>query len=186
MSTKITGSKIRPGQTLEIDEKLWKVLETVHVKPGKGGAFTKAKIQSAGGVGNQITKEVQFSSSEDVYLAQTEDKTVKYLYEQNDECFFMDSEYVIYSLPSNRIGEMAKLLTPEVELTLALHNEEVIDVVLPIRLQCKIDETTPSASGGSLKHAISNGIRFSVPSYIQIGDQVVVDSRDKTFVEKVK
>lgn len=185
MSTKITGSKVRPGQTLELDGKLWKVLETVHVKPGKGGAFTKTKIQSVG-TGNQITKEVQLSSSEDVYLAQTEDRSVKYLYQQDSKCFFMDDEYAIYSVSTSSIGEMAALLEPETPLMLALHNEHVVDVVLPIRLQCKVDETAPSSSGRSTKHAMCKGIRLSVPSYIQTGDQIIIDSRNQTFVEKVK
>ena len=185
MNDKIPGSQIRPGNVLEAEGKIWRVLSTVHVKPGKGGAFTKAKVQSLGR--GHVIKDIQFSCNADVYLVQTEDIRATYLYTQDNVCHFMDTEYSTRQVPIDLVGDTINLVEADTSgFVLCVCNDEIVTVTFPIKLECTIHETTPPGSGSSTKHALSNGIRLIVPTHVSTGDRVVIDSRDKSFVEKVK
>ena len=84
---KILGNEIKPGMILDHDNDLWEVIKTQHVKPGKGGAFNQVELKSV----NKDTKHNErFRSSDSVERVVLEEKKFNFLFEDNNNCHFMD------------------------------------------------------------------------------------------------
>tara|TARA_A100001035_G_scaffold226986_1_gene188116 strand:+ start:72 stop:632 length:561 start_codon:yes stop_codon:yes gene_type:complete len=185
---KINASEIRVGMLLEHKNDLWQVLKTQHVKPGKGGAFAQIEMKSV----NKNTKlNERFRSSEAVEKATLEETTFNFLYEDDKKYFFIDpSSFEQVEINKDLIGDKGKLLTENLEVTLNFYNEKPISVNLPKQVICKIKSTDASIKGqtvsSSYKPAIlSNGLNIQVPPFIEIGDDILVDTRNLEYIKKV-
>ena len=126
---KINANEIRVGMLLEYKDDLWQVLKTQHVKPGKGGAFTQVEMKSF----NKNTKlNERFRSSESVEKASVEENNFNYLYEDENNYFFMDPKsFEQVEIKKNIIGDKGKLLTENLEVSVSFYNENPISVDLP-------------------------------------------------------
>ena len=185
---KINASEIRVGMLLEYKDDLWQVLKTQHVKPGKGGAFAQIEMKSV----NKNTKlNERFRSSETVEKASLEETDFNYLYEDENNYFFMNpSSFEQIEIKKDIIGDKGKLLTENLTVTVSFYNEIPISVDLPNQINCKIDSTDAALKGqtvsSSYKPAIlDNGLSIQVPPFIEAGDEVVVDSRNLEYVKKI-
>ena len=177
---KINAGEIRVGMLLEHKNDLWQVLKTQHVKPGKGGAFAQVEMKSV----NKNTKlNERFRSSETVEKASLEETKYNFLYDDENNYFFMDPKsFEQIEIKKNIIGEKGKLLTENLEVTVSFYNEKPISVDLPNQVNCKIASTDVALKGqtvsSSYKPAIlNNGLNIQVPPFIEAGDEVIVDTR---------
>ena len=84
---KILGNEIKPGMILDHDNDLWEVIKTQHVKPGKGGAFNQVELKS---VNKDTKRNKRFRSSDNVERVVLEEKKFNFLFEDNNDCHFMD------------------------------------------------------------------------------------------------
>jgi len=185
---KINANEIRVGMLLEYKDDLWQVLKTQHVKPGKGGAFAQVEMKSV----NKNTKlNERFRSSETIEKASLEETTFNYLYEDENNYFFMDPKsFEQIEIKKDIIGEKGKLLTENLEVSVSFYNEKPIAVDLPNQVNCKIESTDVALKGqtvsSSYKPAIlDNGLSIQVPPFIEAGDDVVVDTRNLEYVKKI-
>lgn len=180
----IIGSKIRPKQVLRHQGKPWKVLSTVSVKPGKGAAFMQAKIQALGG-GPVI--EERFSSSASVELCYTEERSVQYLYQEGESYIFMDENSDMLSINQDDVNKSIRLMAPGAEAKALYCDDQLVEVVLPSRISCKVESEAPgTAEKGGLKYVYAKGLRFAVPSYISVGEDMVINSETCEFLERAK
>ncbi len=185
---KINASEIRVGMLLEYKNDLWQVLKTQHVKPGKGGAFAQVEMKS---VGKNTKLNERFRSSETVEKASLEEINSNYLYEDQDNYFFMNPKtFEQTEIKKNIIGEKGKLLTENLEVTLSFYNEIPISVELPNQIKCKIYTTDAAIKGqtvsSSYKPAIlDNGIKIQVPPFVEVGDGIILDTRTLEYVKKI-
>ena len=126
---KINAGEIRVGMLLEYKNDLWQVLKTQHVKPGKGGAFAQVEMKSL----NKNTKlNERFRSSETVEKASLEETTFDYLYEDDQNYFFIEPKtFDQIQIKKNLIGEKGKLLSENLEVSVSFYNELPISVDLP-------------------------------------------------------
>ena len=185
---KINAGEIRVGMLLEYKDDLWQVLKTQHVKPGKGGAFAQVEMKSV----NKDTKlNERFRSSESVEKALLEEINYNFLYEDENNYFFMEPKsFEQIEIKKDLIGEKGKLLSENLEVSVSFYNDSPISVDLPNHVTCEI-ETTDSALKGqtvssSYKPAIlNNGLNIQVPPFIDIGDKVIVDTRKLEYVKKI-
>ena len=117
---KINAGEIRVGMLLEHKNDLWQVLKTQHVKPGKGGAFAQVEMKSL----NKNTKLNQrFRSSETVEKASLDETNYNYLYEDENNYFFMEPKsFNQIEIKKNLIGEKGKLLTGNLEVSVSFYN----------------------------------------------------------------
>ena len=185
---KINAGEIRVGMLLEHKNDLWEVLKTQHVKPGKGGAFAQVEMKS---VGKNTKLNERFRSSQTVEKASLEETKFNYLYEDENNYFFMnpktfDQTEIIKTI----VGEKGKLLTENLEVILSFHNDLPISVELPNQVKCKIESTDAAIKGqtasSSYKPAVlDNGIKIQVPPFIESGDEIVVDTRTIEYVKKI-
>ena len=185
---KINASEIRVGMLLEYKDDLWQVLKTQHVKPGKGGAFAQVEMKSV----NKNTKlNERFRSSETVEKASLDEKTYNYLYNDENNLFFMDpATFEQIEINKELVGEKAKLLTENLEVSVSFYNEKPISVELPNQVTCKIDITDVALKGQTVSSSykpakLDNGLNIQVPPFIESGDEVLVDTRTLEYVKKI-
>ena len=185
---KINASEIRVGMLLEYKNDLWQVLKTQHVKPGKGGAFAQVEMKSV----NKNTKlNERFRSSETVEKASLEEINFNYSYEDQDRYFFMSPKtFEQTEIPKDLIGKKGKLLSENLEVTISFYNDIPIYVDLPNQVTCKIETTDVALKrqtvSSSYKPAIlENGLSIQVPPFIEVGDNVVIDTRNLEYVKKI-
>ena len=185
---KINAGEIRVGMLLEYKNDLWIVLKTQHVKPGKGGAFAQVEMKSV----NKNTKlNERFRSSETVEKASLEETKYNYLYENENNYFFIEPKtFEQIEIKKDIIGQKGKLLTENLEVTINFHNESPISVDLPNQVTCKIETTDAALKGqtvsSSYKPAVlDNGLNIQVPPFIEAGDEVIVDTRNLEYVKKI-
>ncbi len=185
---KILGNEIKPGMLIEHKDDLWEVLKTQHVKPGKGGAFNQVEMKSI----NKNTKlNERFRSSDSVEKASVEENKLTYIYEDENEYFFMDGKtFEQTSIKKIIVGEKGKFLKENLEVIISFHNEKPISLELPNQINCKINSTDVALKGqtvsSSYKPAIlDNGIKIQVPPFVESGDEIIVDTRSIEYVKKV-
>jgi elongation factor P len=185
---KLYASEIRVGMLIEYKNDLWQVLKTQHVKPGKGGAFAQVEMKS---VGKNTKLNERFRSSETVEKASLEETNFNFLYEDENNYFFMDPKtFEQLEIKKNIVGEKGKLLTENLEVSISFYNENPISVELPNQVTCKIEATDVALKGqtvsSSYKPAIlDNGLNIQVPPFIESGDEIIVDTRTLEYIKKV-
>ncbi len=185
---KISASEIRVGMLIEYKNDLWQILKTQHVKPGKGGAFAQVEMKSV----NKDTKlNERFRSNETVEKASLEETDYNYLYEDEQNYFFINPKtFEQTEIKKNLIGEKGKLLTENLIVTVSFYNENPILIDLPNQVICKIESTDAALKGqtisSSYKPAIlNNGLNIQVPPFIEAGDDIIVDTRNLEYIKKV-
>ena len=185
---KINAGEIRVGMLLEYKSDLWIVLKTQHVKPGKGGAFAQVEMKSV----NKNTKlNERFRSSETVEKASLEEIKYNFLYEDDNNYFFMEPKsFEQIEIKKDIIGEKGKLLSENLEVSINFYNDVAISVDLPNQISCKIVSTDVALKGQTVSSSykpatLDNGLNIQVPPFIESGDKVVIDTRNLNYVKKV-
>jgi len=185
---KINAGEIRVGMLLEHKNDLWQVLKTQHVKPGKGGAFAQVEMKSV----NKNTKlNERFRSNETVEKASLEETQFNFLYEDENNYFFINPKsFDQIEIKKDIVGDKGKLLTENLGVTISFYNSSPISVDLPKQVKCKIDTTDAALKGqtvsSSYKPAVLvNGLNIQVPPFIESGDEVIVDSRSLEYIKKI-
>ena len=185
---KISAGEIRVGMLLEYKNDLWQVLKSQHVKPGKGGAFAQVEMKSL----NKNTKlNERFRSSENVEKASLDEVNYNYLYEDENNYFFIEPKsFEQINLKKNIVGEKGKLLSENLEVTVNFHNNLPIFVDLPNQVISKIKNTDAALKGQTVSSSykpatLDNGLNIQVPPFIEAGDEVIVDTRNLEYVKKI-
>jgi len=185
---KITAIEIKPGMIIEHKNDYWNVLKTQHVKPGKGGAFNQVELKSVL-KGTKLNE--RFRSSETVEKASLEEIKFNYLYDDEIDYFFMNSEnFEQINIKKDIVGDKGKMLTENLEVTINFHDETPLSVNLPNQIKSRIETTDVALKGqtvsSSYKPAIlDNGLSIQVPPFIESGDEIIVDTRTIEYVKKV-
>ena len=185
---KLNASEIRVGMLLEYKNDLWQVLKTQHVKPGKGGAFAQVEMKSV----NKNTKlNERFRSSETVEKASLEETPFNYLYNDENNYFFIEPKtFEQIEIKKEVVGEKGKLLTENLEVIVSFYNESAISVALPNQVTCKIKTTDVALKGQTVSSSykpatLDNGLNIQVPPFIEAGDSVIVDTRNLEYIKKI-
>jgi len=185
---KISGNEIRVGMLIEHKNDLWEVLKTQHVKPGKGGAFAQIEMKSV----NKNTKlNERFRSSDTVEKASVEELKFNFLYEDENDYYFMDPKsFEQINIKKNIIGEKGKMLSENLEVHISFYNDKPLTVELPKQITCKVKSTDVALKGqtvsSSYKPAVlENNMNVQVPPFVESGDKIVLDTRTLEYVKKI-
>ena len=185
---KISGNEIRVGMLIEHKNDLWQVLKTQHVKPGKGGAFAQVEMKNV----NRNTKlNERFRSSDTVEKASLDEIKFNYLYEDEDDYYFINPKtFEQINIKKNIIGEKGKLLTENLEVDISFYNESPLSVEMPNQVTCKIKTTDMALKGQTVSSSykpatLNNGINIQVPPFIENEDEIIIDTRTIEYVKKI-
>ncbi len=181
----ISSNDFRTGTTIELDGQVWRVVEFLHVKPGKGSAFVRTKLKSVQS-GNVVEKT--FRAGESVQQAILEKSNLQHTYVESGDYVFMDmTSFEETRLSVEQIGKGAKYLKEGMEVNVIFHNGKVLEVELPISITLKVTETDPgvkgdTASGGTKPAILETGAQVMVPLFISVGEMIKVDTRNDSYL----
>ena len=185
---KILGNEIKPGMTIEHKNGLWSVLKSKHVKPGKGGAFNQLELKSIK-KGTKLNE--RFRSSDTVERAILDDKKFNFLYEDENNCHFMDqTNFEQIQINKSLLGERKKLLKENMEVTVQFYDDQALSIDLPSSIELKIESTDAAIKGqtasSSYKPAtLENGIKIMVPPFINSDDKIILNTRTLEYIKKL-
>ena len=185
----LSTTDFRRGLKIEMDGVPYEIVEFLHVKPGKGGAFIRTKLKN---MINGRVVENTFRSGEKMVKPDLESKEMQYLYRESEDFVFMDMEsYEQMHAGVAQIGEKGGYLKDGMELKMLLYKGQPLDIDLPAWVVLEVTETEPAVKGqtaaSSYKPAIlSNGVRTLVPPHISAGTRVVIATEDGSYVERAK
>ena len=181
----ISSNDFRTGTTIEIDGQVWRVVEFLHVKPGKGSAFVRTKLKSVQN-GNVIEKT--FRAGESVQQAILEKSNLQHTYVESGDYVFMNmTSFEETRLTSDQIGQSYKYLKEGMEVNVVSWNDKVLEVELPISVSLKVTQTDPgvkgdTASGGTKPAILETGAQVMVPLFISVGEMIRVDTRNDSYL----
>ncbi len=186
---KINGNAIRAGNVIEVDGKIWRVIKHNVVSPGKGGAFNQIEIRD---VKTGTKSQMKFRSDETVEQLRVEEKQLQYLFADGDQYTFMDQEnYEQVTVNRDMIGDPADFLQDGMIVSVQIIEGQVVGVELPQNAVGTVVEADAVVKGqtaaSSYKPAIlDNGVRVMVPPFIAVGEKIVVNIGERTYVERAK
>lgn len=181
----ISSNDFRSGVTIELDGNVWRVVEFLHVKPGKGSAFVRTKLKN---VQTGSVVERTFRAGETVPQANLEKRTMQHTYKDGEEFVFMDMEtYEETRLSGQQLGDRVQYLKEEMEVNLIFWEGQVLEIELPTSVVLEVVETDPgvkgdTATGGSKPAIVETGAQVMVPLFISVGEKIKVDTRDGSYL----
>ena len=184
-----TTADIKNGSVILHKNKRMKVVEFLHVKPGKGPAFVRTKLKDIST--GKIIDET-FNAGIKLEFLKIEAKEMQFLYNDGDSHVFMDSAtYDQFNVQNNKVGDFKFYLKGGMTVDLLFDNEEVLDIRLPAHVNLDVNETEPGVKGntatGATKPAkLESGLTVQVPLFIDEGDQIKIDTRSGEYIERVK
>jgi elongation factor P len=183
-----TTSDIRNGMIIRFKNDLYEIVEFLHVKPGKGGAFVRTKLKN---VSNGKILENTFRTNEKLEEVRVEKHKKEYLYFDGEFFVFMDSNtYEQMTVAQSVIGEEEKYLVENMEVTMKLDpDQNILGIELPVTVIQEIAECEPNVKGNSAsvsgKKAVTDrGLTVSVPFFVEVGDKIKIDTRTGEYMER--
>ena len=186
---RVIASSLRKGNIVDVDGKLYVVLNAENFHPGKGTPTTQVDMRR---ISDGVKVAQRYKTTDQVERAYVEDKEHQFLYQDADGFHFMNMEnYDQVTLPSDIIGDQAVYLEPEMKVMLAVHENVPVSIELPQKATLEVVETEPTMKGqtasSSYKPAVlSNGVRTMVPPFVGTGTKIVVMTADGSYVERAK
>jgi elongation factor P len=185
-----TTSDFRNGMVIEYNNDLYTIVQFQHVKPGKGPAFVRTKLKN---VTTGKVLENTFNSGVKVNVARVERRPHQYLYHDDMGYHLMHNETFEQITVPESLLENSDLLKEgdTVEVVVHADTENVLLVDLPVNVVMEVTYTEPGLRGdtatNTLKRAtIESGSTIMVPLFVNVGDKIRVDTRDRSYVERVK
>jgi elongation factor P len=185
----ISTNDFRTGVVVQLDGDLYAVVQSQHVKRGRGSAYVRAKVRN---LKTGAITERTFNAGERVPLVYLERKTMQYLYHQGGQYIVMDNEtYEQLSLGDDLLGDAVHYLRDNTDVTVVFYDERPIAVELPNAVELAVVETSPSlrgdtVSGSSKPATLETGLSVQVPFFVNVGDRIRVDTRTGEYLERVK
>jgi elongation factor P len=185
MANPISSNDFKNGVTLKIDGNIYKVVEFLHVKPGKGSAFVRTKLKNMSSGGNL---EKTFRAGEMVDGADVFKYDMQFNYMDGDDWVFMDMEsFDTETIPPKVIGDNSKWIKEGTDIKIVKAEGKIIDIEIPMTMTLEVTQTDPgekgnTAQGASKPATLETGATINVPLFIKTGEKVRVDTADGKYL----
>ena len=184
----ISTADFKNGMCIEHNGKLCTIVEFQHVKPGKGSAFVRTKLKD---IKTGRVVDYTFNSGLKFENVRLEAKKMQYLYNDGADYYFMDNDtYEQQSLPKETVGDAAKWLKENDDASLLYAGDELISLEPPMFVELEVTNTEPGFKGNTVQDTLKpatleTGVEVQVPTFVEIGDVLQMDTRDGRFVKRV-
>ncbi len=184
----ISTNQFSNGITLRVDGKLFDMVSFQFVKPGKGGAFVRTRLKN---LQTGAVKDVTYDSKDKVEQVIVDKIDMEYLYREGNGFVFMDPEtYDQSPVDEDRLTDLLPFLKENTVCKFKMCDSEIISIALPDHMVFQVTETTPwvkgsTAQGGNKPATLDTGAVIQVPVYLNQDEYVKVDTRTRTYVERV-
>jgi len=188
VADQVDTNSFKNGMHIELDGKVWRILEFQHVKPGKGGAFVRTKLR---GLESNAVVDKTFRAGEKFPRVHTEVKNVQFLYEDGTEAHFMDPEtYDQFAVPRGEIEDELTFMQPNATVQVLAVNGKPSSVQLPASVELSVVETEPGVKGDTVSNVtkpatLETGAVVQVPLFVNVGDRLKVDPKEKRYISRV-
>jgi len=178
-------SDFRTGFTLRHKGELWSIMEFLHVKPGKGGAFVRTRLK---GVTTGKVIDETFRAGEKVEEVRLEKRDYQYLYNDGEFYTFMNTEtYEQIQLPADKLGDLPLYVKESDVCSVLLFEGNPLTVIPPFTVELKVKQTDPglrgdTAQGGSKPATMETGLVVQVPLFIEEGSVLKIDTRTGKYL----
>lgn len=186
----IATSDFRKGGKILFRNEPYIIVDFQHVKPGKGGAYVRTKMRN---MMTGLILEETFRSGEKFDSPDLAYRDMQFLYQDDGMYHFMDQDtYDQVALNKENIADILPYLKEQTAYTILYFDEKPIAVTAPTFMELKVTETPPgvrgdTAQGGGSKPAtLETGLVIQVPLFVNEGDILKVDTRDNSYIERVK
>ena len=185
----MVAGDFRKGVTIEIDGKVYMVVDFQHVKPGKGAAFVRTKLKNV--VTGQVLEQT-FNPTDKYPDARIERKEMQYSYNADGIYYFMDMEtFDMLPLNYDIVADAMQFVKEEMMVTIQLYKGEAFSVVAPNFVELEVASTEPGIQGdtskaGNKPATLETGYNIQVPLFVNTGEKIRVDTRTGTYMERVK
>jgi elongation factor P len=182
----INATELRKGVMIELEDKLYQVVDYQHVKM-KRTALARVKLRD---INAGHTVERTFQSDERLVRARLESRQMQYLYNDGELYYFMDQEsFEQMPLTSSQLGDSLNYLKEGNSVEVSSYKGEIVGIALPITVELEVTETEPgfkgdTATAGTKPAKLETGLNIQVPLFINQGDIIKIDTRTGTYLER--
>ncbi len=183
----ISGSELRKGVIIEVEGKLYQVVDYQHIKM-KRTALARVKLRD---IQAGHTLERTFHTDEKFTRVRLDHRSMQYLYNDGNLYYFMDEEnFEQMPLSAEQLGDAINYLKEGMSLGISSYQGELVGVELPITVELKVIDTGPgfkgnTATAGNKPAKLETGITIQVPLFINNEDIIKVDTRTGSYLERV-
>ena len=187
MAETVDTNSFKNGMHIELDGKVWRIVEFQHVKPGKGGAFVRTKLKA---LDSGAVVDRTFRAGEKFPRVHTETKNVQYLYDDGSDVHFMDSEsYEQFSVPHADLENELPFMQPNATVQVLAVDGKPSSVQLPASVELEVVETEPGVKGDTVSNVtkpatLETGAVVQVPLFVNVGDRLKVDPRERRYISR--
>ena len=184
----ISTSDIKRGVCFKLDGELFSVVEFLHVKPGKGGAFVRTKLKN---VRKGTVIERTFRSGEKLDDVRLEKNSMQYLYDEGDNLVFMNTEsYEQESIPKDAIGSAIRFIKVEDVLDITFYEGQPVSIEPPASVVLKVIYAEPGVKGDTATNVlkpvkVETEAEVKVPLFINEGDFIKINTETGEYIERV-
>jgi elongation factor P len=183
----VNTSQFRNGMHIQVDGGVWRIVDFQHVKPGKGGAFVRTKLKS---LDSGAVVDKTFRAGERFSRVHTEVKNAQYLYDAGDDVVFMDEgTFEQFNLARDSVAEALEFLEPSSSVQVLTVDGKPSGLQLPASVELTVTQTEPGVKGDTVSNVtkaatLETGAVVQVPLFVNPGDRVKVDPRDRRYISR--
>jgi elongation factor P len=182
----VSTAEFKKGLRIVFDGNPYQIVDFQHVKPGKGGAFVRTKLKHLR-LGRVVDRT--FRAGEKVGLVEYEQRSMQFLYKDDNFHFMNLDTYEQIALPADVVGEAANWLKETMEVEVFVINGDPAGVDVPNFVELEVVKTDPglrgdTASGGSKPATLETGAVVQVPLFIDQGEVLRIDTRTGAYIER--
>lgn len=185
----VPATQLRVGMVVMHNNDLHRIMELTHVTPGNWRGFVRTKLRN---LRSGLQTEHRFRSEDKVDRITLEQLEMEYLYQSGDEFFFMNSEnYDQLSLSKDALGDSVSYLIPNLKITVDYHEGNPVGIALPKTVDLQITDTPPSMKSATVTNELKpatteTGLVVRVPSFLEVGETIRVDTETGSYVSRAK
>lgn len=182
----VSSNQLSPGMIISLNNKLYRVESSVKVTVAKGTPFIKATLRDLTTHGNI---EKNFKINQEINEVAMAEKRLEFLYPEGKDYLFLDIGNLNQVLvPSQVVSDQVKYLKAGIELKAWLYGDTIFTVELPQFLELmvsKVSKPKGKSGNGNLLATLETGAEVVVPSFIDVGDIIKVDTKSNEWVQRV-
>lgn len=185
----ISINELKKGVIIKLDNDIWLCTKHEAVKPGKGSAFTRAKLKS---ISRGTVLERTFKEVDKIESVEVEKRKMTYSYEEGSDLVFMDNEdYEQYHISKDMVSDIDGFLMENMEVDVNLHEGTALSVTPPNFIELTVSYAEDGLKGDTSgtarkKVTVETGGELNVPLFVKQGDKIKIDLRTISYVERVK
>ncbi len=185
----LSMTDLKTGVTITLEGAPYEVVKYQHSKMGRGGAVMRTTLKNLL-TGNNIDRT--FRDSDKFEAADLKRSKAQYLYRDGDNFVFMDSTtFEQFNIPTSTVGFASNFIIEGQEVELGLFEDQPISVQLPTKMKFKVTYAEPAIKGDTANNpsknaTIETGLELRVPMFINTDEEILVDTRDGSYVERAK